>query len=504
MKTMKNLNRILITALSVFIFAGFSFSPAYAVIPEVHPGAVFLLPDIETLNARIAVYNRLWEFYPGQYIPPADFMGRKAPAPAGYVSTVGGWENLVLSNQKLPATGFGTYRLILKNVPLNKPMAFNLKAAGTAYRLFIGTNLAAECGNPGKDKISTIPQVLPRIGRFQSESPEVQIVMHIANFHDRMGGPWHPLNIGLEKQVLKAQNFRFTFEMLLCGTMLLAAFYQLTLFIQYRRKKASLYLGLFCLFISIRTFLEGERVLYQLFPDIGLEWVFKVLYISTFLAAPVFLVYLKNLFPDIVHILPVRIAVITSLVFSLFILAAPMLLFTRMLMIFNILNVFCIIYALYISVMAILRKKKGMVIFSAGLMLFIISIINDILVSLTMVESSIMIPYGFILFIISHNLGLTYFYIQDDQSRYAIASFTMDRLDDFCAIYQISPREKDVLGKLIAGSSYDQIAGELFISVTTARKHVHSLYQKTGSRNRVEICRKYQEFCSSVPKPSLS
>ncbi|UNX55023.1 AAA family ATPase [Georgenia sp. TF02-10] len=53
----------------------------------------------------------------------------------------------------------------------------------------------------------------------------------------------------------------------------------------------------------------------------------------------------------------------------------------------------------------------------------------------------------------------------------------------------LTARERDVLGLLVAGRTYAEIAGALFISEKTVSTHVSHLLRKTQTRNRVELAR---------------
>ena len=44
--------------------------------------------------------------------------------------------------------------------------------------------------------------------------------------------------------------------------------------------------------------------------------------------------------------------------------------------------------------------------------------------------------------------------------------------------YDLTDREKEVLGHLVKGFSYKMVAAEMFISINTIRTHITSVYQK--------------------------
>jgi DNA-binding NarL/FixJ family response regulator len=50
----------------------------------------------------------------------------------------------------------------------------------------------------------------------------------------------------------------------------------------------------------------------------------------------------------------------------------------------------------------------------------------------------------------------------------------------------LSPREMEVLALLARGQSNQQIAGDLFISMSTVKNHVHHIIEKLGASDRVQ------------------
>ncbi len=55
----------------------------------------------------------------------------------------------------------------------------------------------------------------------------------------------------------------------------------------------------------------------------------------------------------------------------------------------------------------------------------------------------------------------------------------------------LSAREREILEHLSKGLLYKEIAGNLFISPETVRKHVYHIYEKLHVNNRVEAVNKY-------------
>lgn len=77
-----------------------------------------------------------------------------------------------------------------------------------------------------------------------------------------------------------------------------------------------------------------------------------------------------------------------------------------------------------------------------------------------------------------------------------IAKKTLEMLNvrkpqkDLLEEYRLTAREIEILQLLATGKSYDQIAGTLFISSGTARKHIENLYRKLNVTNKVDAIRK--------------
>lgn len=59
--------------------------------------------------------------------------------------------------------------------------------------------------------------------------------------------------------------------------------------------------------------------------------------------------------------------------------------------------------------------------------------------------------------------------------------------------FELTKRELEILDRLAAGETYQQIADKLFISPKTVRKHIENIYQKLHVHNKVEAIQKAQK-----------
>lgn len=59
--------------------------------------------------------------------------------------------------------------------------------------------------------------------------------------------------------------------------------------------------------------------------------------------------------------------------------------------------------------------------------------------------------------------------------------------EEFCAKFEVSPRETDIVREICNGLSNKEISGKLFISLQTVKDHTHRIYIKTNVKSRVQL-----------------
>ena len=64
----------------------------------------------------------------------------------------------------------------------------------------------------------------------------------------------------------------------------------------------------------------------------------------------------------------------------------------------------------------------------------------------------------------------------------------------------LTKREQEILGHIVAGRTYGEIARALYLSEKTVSSHVSNILRKTGSTNRVDLARRAQHAQAHNPE----
>ncbi len=65
-------------------------------------------------------------------------------------------------------------------------------------------------------------------------------------------------------------------------------------------------------------------------------------------------------------------------------------------------------------------------------------------------------------------------------------------VSQFASMYKLSERETEVVRRLLEGKSNAAIAGELYVSLHTVKRHIYNVFKKTASSSRLELIRKIE------------
>jgi len=216
-----------------------------------------------------------WEFYWKEFLDPnireqGANLFLLPSEQKKYISLPGVWNQFEMDGKPVGSTGYATYRLTVllpKGKEENKhSLAIRFSTVSSAYRLFANGNLVTEVGKISKNQEEAIPEYRPHIILLPDLNDSVELVFHVSNFSHDKGGLWRGTTFGKLENLQRMRENSVSLDLFLFGALFLMGLYHLGLFALRTKESSTLLFGLFCLFISIRSLITGEKYWVQLFP----------------------------------------------------------------------------------------------------------------------------------------------------------------------------------------------------------------------------------------------
>ncbi|MEO8713168.1 MAG: sensor histidine kinase, partial [Parafilimonas sp.] len=359
--------------------------------------------DLRTWNWQkdgIVDLNGDWEFYWQKFYTPSFFKTGNADSLKHYAFLPDFWNADIPDKNNAPeGFGFATYHLKILCPPIVEKLSMKFLTVGSAYRLFINGKEMLNVGNAGTTASSTIPDLMPLIIDVEPENNELDIVIQVSNFDNRIGGLWDFIKLGDENQIHSYRVQNISLELFVAGSFFLAGIYYFILFLSFKKRYALLCFSLLCFLIFIRSVVTGEMAVLYL---TNFSWLFarRMEYITFYLSVPIMSLFSYYLFPQEFSkkILYIILSVCGAFVaVSLF---ASYYIFTYPLPWYQAVMLLAACYGLYVYASAAKNKRRGSLLFLLGFIVFIITIANDILYANLIINSVPLFYVGLFLFTI--------------------------------------------------------------------------------------------------------
>jgi len=362
------------------------------------------------LSGRIIRLDGDWDFYWKRFIPSGEF--ESAPDKIS-VKVPSIWNDTTVNGSPLPGEGFATYRTRLKVKYSEKTFGIKMIDAATAYRLFVNGRMIAENGVVSEKPASGFPLHRPLTVPFKLDKPEtgddadVEIVIHVSNFHHVKGGLWESVRFGYYDEISRLRDKNIGIEMFLFGFILIMVIYHIGLYAQRREDKSALYFGILALFLALRIPVIGERCVTLFIPDfnwnlmIRLEYIFGFCNI-TFIGLFEYSLY-GNKLPKTGKYIITGIGAALMASFTLL----PVSIFLKGKIIYDL---YLMLSGFYITVTMFylaVRGNKGASIAFAGMAALYFTGINDILYTRLIVNTMNMASIGLVAFILAQTYLLS-------------------------------------------------------------------------------------------------
>jgi signal transduction histidine kinase/ActR/RegA family two-component response regulator len=342
-----------------------------------------------------------WAFYWKRLLTERDFRETALPASTGWMKIPSAWNGFDTGEERLSADGYATFRLRVHLGGRDNDLAFKLPEIAAAYRLWIDGKELASNGTVGSTAQQMTPRYLPLVRDFSANTDWISIVLQVSNFHESRGGIRHPILLGEEQQIRKSRERKIALELFLFGSLLVMALYNLVLFGLRPEERSPLYFSIFCLLMSLRVLISGEKYLLEIFPDLSWQ-VARALFMLTFvLAVPAFATFMRSLFAQEFSKRVVQAAQVAGLLFTGVVLATPARIYTQTLPIYQIITALLGFYTVYTLVLCLTRRREGALAFLVGFAFFFVIILNDILYTNGVIQTGHFASLGLLVFVFS-------------------------------------------------------------------------------------------------------
>ncbi|RXZ82178.1 response regulator [Paenibacillaceae bacterium] len=308
------LNRTLVICFLVIL--SLSFFPLSKILDKDAPSHLQVRNGIMDLSAWDSNQHKLlkldgeWEFYWNQLLTPEDFRqadsGAVTRLSAALMEVPSQWNGKIIHDQPLPRYGFATYRVTLKNMPLNG--VFGLKKTNIRFSsaIYVNGKMLFDDGKPAANAADYQSGNVPQTGYFSSETSDVEIIVQVANYDYLNAGIPMSIYFGEQTAMMELQQkstaneFR-TFAIL--GTLALIYIICFVTAAFYRIKDSSLLVfAIICSLYAIYNGLFGERPLLLYLPRLSFEALFKIKDIVSLACFVVLAVFFHQLQKNIISL----------------------------------------------------------------------------------------------------------------------------------------------------------------------------------------------------------
>jgi Putative regulator of cell autolysis len=298
-----------------------------------------------------------WEFYWNRFLDDEHFRHDPNVRPDTLAKVPGMWNNYLIDGNKIPGHGYGTYKLSIKTRETDPRLSLKILAPSTAYRLYVNDELLASGGTAGKEKGNTSADYRPQTIEFSPPGQTFDLIVQVANFDFARGGMSRSLFLGYSDAMQALNNGLIYKDLFLLGSLVIAIFYSLSMFLMNRDEKISLYFSFVCMILVGRILISGSYFIYELFPHASVNVMEYINYFTSHWGSLAFALMIRELFPDMFSNQARRYFIVLTVIALVFITVVPMNIYSQFVIPSDILILMIIGYACYVTARAVIRKK---------------------------------------------------------------------------------------------------------------------------------------------------
>ena len=329
-----------------------------------------------------------WAFYWDRILMPGPST-QTDEKPTGFISVPSDWNRQ--KTLSLPSIGQATYHLNIRLPDDLQSLALIVPRIYTEYSLWAnGWQVVSNGLAPG-----TRPAYLsPRLVRIDQLAGELNLVLQVRNTFHVHAGIGQSLRIGTFDDLYRERTLGLAFDLAIVAVCAFTGLYHLMLFLFKRHSRAFGCFAMLCLTVGFRSLLNNQNFILFLWPDLSFNAGSRLMSLTIPLIVLSVVFYLRALFRSDIPDWLFR----TLTIFSLSYLAAVLVLPNRWyLILFDVYLVSTIAVCLlmiYLSVLSLVRRNEGALIFATGTLLMVTGALYDTLYYYQLINTGIYLSIG--------------------------------------------------------------------------------------------------------------
>ena len=400
------------------------------IVPKVKKG-VINVKNYDFPQKGSILLDGTWEFYWNKLLKASDFNSIKQKTKE-YIGVPGQWTKKKIQGEKLPGTGFATYRVTIKTEPNKTLMALKLFHVLSAFKVWVNGELVAAYGDVSKSQQSKKQYVFPvyRIAKFMLHKKNNEVIVQVLNYHNKSGGFFHSIELGTEEDLHKRYTNYIFFAILIAGCIFFIGLYNLFQYLFRKNDRTPLIF----FFLTLNWFVNTIVLHTPIMENYGFshKFIYIIDYITMTMNLPLIMMLMKRFFPDDCHNITVTMSQATSAVVLISLFFTDYLQSKLVMQGYFAINILIIFYAVYLLARVLYYKRKDAYILFTGILLHMISGFNDMLYEAKIIDSILISHYGLFFLCISMSavISLRFSRAFSQVEQLSIELTRMDKLKD--------------------------------------------------------------------------
>lgn len=369
---------IIILYITLFFFISklfFLYTNMTTSYPKIEKGYL----DLSNYNFtnNLIPLNGEWEFYYKKFLTPSK--KNQKIIPDGYIKLPSIWNSFIYKDKEIGAEGYGTYRAVIKVKNKNTSYALKVPDVSSSYRLYINGKLISENGHVGTSIKQEVPQWKPRTVVIFPTKDELELIVHVSNFHHIRGGMWESILLGSQENILKNREINLARSFFIFGILFLIGIHHFELFLLMKDNRKNLYLSLLSFSCAVREIFTREVAAHLIIQNISFSVNAKIEYLSCIFISVSIYILLNTLYSKEFSKKVLNIVLVIGGLYAIIILTTPLKIFSIFLNYYIIFALIIAIYSIYALIIALKNHRQEVKIVFMGIIILTLSSINDTL-----------------------------------------------------------------------------------------------------------------------------